>query len=129
MRYPVAELDRGELIKMNLVMKRLAHYFTGLILLLSVWIMVPMEAAAQCPMCKAAVESGTNYGEGESWLASMLNTGIFYLFALPYLAIMGVGLLYYRGYRRRKREEAMATMTTIESVMDKQEGGDDDHAQ
>lgn len=77
----------------------------------------PQSAKAQCPMCKAAVVSNSGYGEEENAMASGLNTGIFYLFALPYLALMGVGFLFYRGYRRRKRREAAAEMTTIEDVI------------
>lgn len=97
-------------------MKQIARFLTGLSLVIAIQVMVPLEAAAQCPMCKAAVESNTGYGESGSWLASMLNTGILYLFALPYLALMGVGFLWYRGYKRRQREEALEEMTTIESV-------------
>ena len=98
-------------------MKKLAPYLTVIVLLAAFWLLGTESAEAQCPMCKAAVESGTNYGEKGSWLASMLNSGILYLFALPYLAIMGVGFLWYRGYKRRKREEAQEDMTTIESVL------------
>lgn len=103
-------------------MKRIAQFLTGLAMLVTIQVMAPLEAAAQCPMCKAAVESNTGYGEEGSWLASMLNTGILYLFALPYLALMGVGFLWYRGYKRRQREEAAEEMTTIESVTGLQSG-------
>jgi hypothetical protein len=105
-------------------MKRIAQFFTVLAMWAMIQVVLPLNAAAQCPMCKAAVESNSGYGEGESWLASMLNTGIIYLFTLPYLAIMGVGFLWYRGYKRKQREEAMEEMTTIESVTGLQPGSD-----
>ncbi|MEL7401086.1 MAG: hypothetical protein AAGN35_04715 [Bacteroidota bacterium] len=99
------------------------------LLLLLVVILFGFESVeAQCPMCKAAVESGTDYGAKDSWLASMLNTGILYLFALPYLVIMGVGILWYRGYKRRKREEAQSQMTTIDSVLGTVKPGNDEIA-
>lgn len=59
------------------------------------------DLIAQCPMCKAGVES--NAKEGAKNLPGALNFGILYLFALPYLMIGGVAFIWYRSYRRRKR--------------------------
>ena len=58
---------------------------------------------AQCPMCKAAVES--NHGDESNPLAEGLNTGIIYLFVLPYLTFSLLGLVWYLGYRRKKQQE------------------------
>jgi len=48
---------------------------------------------AQCPMCKISAESnlkdGGTAGKG-------LNTGILYMFALPYLLVGSLGYLWYR---------------------------------
>ncbi|MCB9232438.1 MAG: hypothetical protein H6581_12285 [Bacteroidia bacterium] len=54
---------------------------------------------AQCPMCKAAVESSS---DGGGLMAENLNIAILYILVLPYLMIMGVGLLWYRKYRQKK---------------------------
>lgn len=62
-------------------------------------------AVAQCPMCKATAESARREGSGK--MAS-LNDGIMYLFFIPYLLIGGIGYVWYRNYKRFKREEAMA---------------------
>jgi hypothetical protein len=71
-------------------------------------------------MCKAAVESGSNGGKGNdgqgSFMVRNLNTGIIYLFVLPYSAIMLIVFVWYRAYRKRRREEAQEKMVTLESV-------------
>jgi hypothetical protein len=78
----------------------------------------PQVASGQCPMCKAAVTSGSNYGAKESNLVSGLNTGILYLFVLPYASIMLIGFVVVVNYRRRKRQEARELSgTTVEDVI------------
>lgn len=56
------------------------------------------EVLAQCSMCtlnaENSVKNGNNQGKG-------LNNGILYLLAAPYLAIAGVGFLWYKKYRRK----------------------------
>ena len=100
--------------------KILRNILTFLPLVVVMWVAAPKQVHAQCPMCKAAVESNSNNGKGAhgkgSFLARNLNMGILYLFVLPYCAIMGVGILWYRGYRRKKREEALEQMVTLDSV-------------
>jgi hypothetical protein len=59
---------------------------------------VANEAAAQCPMCKTAVESSQKSG-GSAGLG--LNDGILYLLAMPYLLVGGIAFLWYRNYRRK----------------------------
>jgi len=51
-------------------------------------------ALAQCAMCKTTIVN--NVSHGELSLAEGLNFGIMYLFATPYLAILIVGILWYR---------------------------------
>ena len=60
------------------------------------------EAIAQCPMCKAAVESSNG---GDSSLAEGINNGIIYILSLPYIMIMVVGILWYRKWRKKKAAE------------------------
>lgn len=59
---------------------------------------VANEVAAQCPMCKTAVESNQKTG-GSSGLG--LNDGILYLLAMPYMLVGGVAFFWYRSYRRK----------------------------
>jgi uncharacterized paraquat-inducible protein A len=56
------------------------------------------DLAAQCPMCKTAVESARENG---STAANGLNNGILYLLALPY-AIAGVfGVMWFINKRKK----------------------------
>ena len=84
-----------------------------LLLTLLVWTLQAGVAAAQCPMCKAAVETGNG---GESKTVSGLNTGIIYLFVLPYGSLTLLGIVIYLAYRKRKRENARAEMVTLDKV-------------
>ncbi len=56
-----------------------------------------LVAEAQCPMCKASVESGM---EDENAKGKGLNKGILYLLATPYLAIAVIGGAWY--YKKKK---------------------------
>jgi hypothetical protein len=59
------------------------------------------SATAQCAMCRVSLEN--NVSNGEIGIAENLNTGIIYLFVMPYLAVAVVGFLWYRkskGYER-----------------------------
>ena len=57
-----------------------------------------VDMVAQCPMCKASVESsqathGKSVGMG-------LNVGILMLLVAVYLIVFGIGIMWYRNYRR-----------------------------
>jgi hypothetical protein len=54
--------------------------------------------AAQCPMCKTALES--NMKDGEKPKGTGINKGILYLLAMPFLAFIGIGGAYYYNIRR-----------------------------
>jgi hypothetical protein len=53
---------------------------------------------AQCPMCKASVESNLKQGGSTG---KGLNSGIMYLLAAPYLAIAGIGFLWYKKFKKK----------------------------
>ena len=53
---------------------------------------------AQCSMCTLNAENSVQNGNTEG---KGLNNGILYLLAAPYLAMAGVGLLWYKKYRRK----------------------------
>lgn len=67
----------------------------GLFVLLTT---VPTVVAAQCPMCKASVESSLKEGNVRG---KGLNNGILYLLATPYLVVASIGFLWYRKYRKK----------------------------
>ena len=56
------------------------------------------ELSAQCSMCALNAENSVQNGNTEG---NGLNTGILYLLAAPYIAIAGVGFLWYKKYRRK----------------------------
>lgn len=60
---------------------------------------------AQCAMCRASVEN--NVANGETSIGAGLNTGIIYLFAMPYLLAAVIGFFWYRAAKRRKAKFAL----------------------
>lgn len=56
------------------------------------------EVQAQCSMCTLNAEQGTKNGNTQG---KGLNSGILYLLAIPYVLIGGVGVLWYRNYRKK----------------------------
>lgn len=59
---------------------------------------IKINAYAQCAMCRASVEN--NASNGDTALASSLNSGILYLFFTPYLLVGIIGFLWYYNSRR-----------------------------
>lgn len=53
---------------------------------------------AQCAMCTAQADAGTQNG---NTTADGLNKGIVYLLAAPYLAVAALGYIWYKKYRRK----------------------------
>ena len=56
------------------------------------------QAKAQCSMCTISAEQGTKNGNTQG---KGLNSGIIYLLSIPYLLIAGVGILWYKNYRKK----------------------------
>jgi TRAP-type C4-dicarboxylate transport system permease small subunit len=79
-------------------MKRLVPILFVMVLLL-----VASTADAQCAMCKMAAESGT---QADNSPTLGLNQGILYLAVVPYLSFMVIAFLFWKGWKKRKREEA-----------------------
>jgi len=56
------------------------------------------DVSAQCSMCtlnaENSVQNGNTQGNG-------LNNGIMYLLGMPYLAVVVVGFVWYKKYRRK----------------------------
>ena len=55
-------------------------------------------------MCTISAEQGTKNGNTQG---KGLNDGIIYLLVIPYLLIAGIGLLWYRNYRKRITQEPL----------------------
>lgn len=79
-------------------MKKLTILF-GLILAL---MMTGADSWAQCAMCRGSVES--SMGNGRNNVGVGLNTGIMFLFVMPYLIVGIIGYLWYRNSKRNQRE-------------------------
>jgi hypothetical protein len=58
-------------------------------------------ALAQCAMCRSALEN--NYSNGDPGIAAGINTGILYLLAMPYLAAMVIGYLWYKSSKNARK--------------------------
>jgi hypothetical protein len=78
-----------------------------LVLILFMVLTFAQDAWSQCAMCRATVEN--NVANGEIGIGAGLNTGILYLFVLPYLGVAVLGYLWYKKskenaskYKRRR---------------------------
>ena len=60
------------------------------------------QLTAQCAMCRASVESNVN--DGNVMLAAKLNAGLLYLFVMPYLLAIVIGILWFRNSRSNARK-------------------------
>lgn len=83
------------------VIRLMKHTLTPLLILTValVWLLMFAEpAAAQCPMCKAAVETSLQQGDNT---AVGLNKGILYLLVMPYILYALIFLAWYRGQKRK----------------------------
>ena len=65
-------------------------------------VVTPIDATAQCPMCKIAAES--NYKHGGS-SGKGLNAGILYMLATPYVLIGGLAFVWWRNRRNSEDED------------------------
>ena len=69
------------------------------------FLLVQVNSFAQCAMCRASVEN--NVSNGDTSIGSGLNTGILYLFVMPYLIATVIGILLYIAAKKRKSKLAL----------------------
>ena len=69
---------------------------------LFLWIVSTGNSVAQCAMCRSTLEN--NYSNGNPGIAAGINTGILYLLAMPYLAILILGYFWYKSSKNAKKE-------------------------
>ena len=62
------------------------------------------DISAQCPMCKASLESAKENGSN---VGNTLNGGILYLLALPYSIATVFGIILYRNYKLKKMNRSI----------------------
>ena len=65
-----------------------------LLLSLFFFMAVAVNASAQCAMCRSTLEN--NFSNGDPGIAAGINSGILYLMVLPYLAVVAIGILWYK---------------------------------
>ncbi len=83
-------------------MHKIQSYILPVLLIFTLMMMGLAETSAQCPMCKATVESAMK--KDENTIGMGLNDGILYLLAAPYLVAATVGFLWY--YNAKKSTKA-----------------------
>ena len=74
-------------------------------ILLSLFFLISLAingVMAQCAMCRSTLEN--NFSNGDPGIAAGINTGILYLLALPYLAVVVIGFLWYKSTRNGGKE-------------------------
>ncbi len=66
------------------------------------FVLIGIEANAQCAMCRTTIES--TISNGRSNIATGLNTGILYLLTAPYLAVAVIAFLWFRQSKKVQQE-------------------------
>ena len=74
-----------------------------------------VQAWAQCAMCRGSVES--TMGNGRNNVGIGLNTGIMYLFIMPYLIVAVIAFLWYKNSKKMRDEQRMIA-SRIRHAMD-----------
>lgn len=87
----------ADLIK--IVMKKIIYLFLFTVFAFSIQAITPAPANAQCAMCSLTAQNATENGNVQG---KGLNNGILFLLAMPYLAAVGIGALWYVRYRSKK---------------------------
>lgn len=72
-----------------------------------------LSIQAQCPMCRASLESNRASGGKEG---NGINKGIIYLLVFPYLLIGSLGFYYYYAQKKRKKQMEMEEVQTVEGT-------------
>ncbi len=72
------------------------------ILMMIGFVLIGIDADAQCAMCRTTIES--TISNGRSNIATGLNTGILYLLTAPYLAVAVIAFLWFRQSKKVQQE-------------------------
>lgn len=74
-----------------------------------IFLCISADALAQCAMCRTQLEN--NYSNGDPGMAAGINTGILYLLAMPYLAIIFLGYFWYKSSRNGNHESGRSLVS------------------
>ena len=66
------------------------------------FVLIGIDANAQCAMCRTTIVS--TISNGRSNIATGLNTGILYLLTAPYLAVAVIAFLWFRQSKKVQQE-------------------------
>ncbi len=80
-------------------MNTMKRFFGAIAIATLLFVSVPDETQAQCAMCSLTAENATEHGNTQG---KGLNKAILFLLAIPYIATLGVGILWYKKYRSKK---------------------------
>lgn len=72
---------------------------------------------AQCAMCRGSVES--SMGNGRNNVGVGLNTGIVYLFMMPYILVAVIGYMWYRSSKKNQQERQFITARVQQALHQK----------
>lgn len=87
-----------------------SKYFIWKVLgLLVLLVMIQVDVDAQCAMCSLTAENATQNGNVQG---KGLNNGILFLLAMPYLAVAGLGILWYTRFRKKKQQKMHSSSLT-----------------
>lgn len=83
--------------------------------MLLIWLLSSAEILAQCAMCRGSVQS--TLGNGRNNVGVGINTGIAYLFVIPYLSVAFIAYFWYKNSRKQLRERQMVA-TRVRRAME-----------
>ena len=93
-------------------MKNALRKLVGTLLVL---VLFAATSYAQCAMCRGSVES--SMGNGRNNVGVGLNTGIMYLFVMPYLVVAVIAYMWYRN-SKKEREERQLLASRVRRALD-----------
>lgn len=83
----------------SLYLRAMTKKLIVLVVLLAIF---TIDVNAQCSMCSAVAESSQRNGND---FAEGLNAGILYLMGIPYILLMGLGILLFRRLNKQQVED------------------------
>lgn len=77
----------------------MSKFFRFLLIFVS-FFFAKFSSFGQCAMCRASVEN--NVSNGDTSIGAGLNTGILYLFVMPYLLAAIIGFFWWKSAKKKK---------------------------
>lgn len=82
--------------------------------LLVMFLLTTSDAFSQCAMCRGTVES--SIGNGRNNVGVGLNTGIVYLFVMPYLLVAVIGYQWYKHSKKAQAERSFVMSRVQQAI-------------